>query len=548
MSLSAHPADSSTVYFGGPILTMVGVEPEYVEALVVRDGQIEFVGSKSDAQAIAGLDSNRVDLGGKALLPGFVDAHGHIIVAAHQIEQAWLRGEKVTSIPEMIQALKEQAVINDVQPGDWIIGAGWHPAVLAEHRPPTADELDEVSTEYPVMAIHASGHQASVNHKALELAGYIAGVADPEGGVIGRVEETDVPNGYLEEAPVFHLRTLMPPLASTKYVSLLDRAMTQWASNGFTTAQEDLLGGGASDDWDIVAAALAQGPLKIDVLGFVEPKNVAFARKNYGDRITDYVDGFRLGGIKIFLDGSLGGCTAWISQPYVGLEDSPNSCGVPTKSDEELDAQLDEFYPSDLQIQAHQNGDAALDQFMAGLTKAIAKHGKLDKRPVAIHCQLVRPEQWAQVNALGIIPSLYTSTFRDQADIVANLVGDRISQHNAAGTALANNVLWTTHNDAPLLPPSAMALLDGAVNRTSNAGNVYAPEVGVSTYEALKAITVSAAYQNFEEASKGTLEVGKLADLVILDRDPLAVDPTELLHVKVVETIKAGATVYTVDE
>ena len=543
----SHLPSPATVYSGGPILTMTGSSPEYVEALVVRDGLIACAGTASEAAEVAGLDSTHVDLSGKALLPGFIDAHGHLLVAAHQIEQAWLRDEKVTNIPEMIEALKQQAVINDVQPGDWIIGAGWHPAVLAELRPPTADELDQVSTEFPVMAIHASGHQASVNHKALELAGYGAGVADPEGGVIGRVEGTDVPNGYLEEAPVFYMRTLMPPLASTKYVSLMDRAMTQWASNGFTTAQEDLLGGGASDDWDIIGAAIAEGPLKIDVLGFVEPKNVGLAREKYGDRVSEYVDGFRLGGIKIFLDGSLGGATAWVSEPYVGMENSPNPVGVPTKSDEELEAELDEFYPSDLQIQAHQNGDAALDQFIAGLTKAIAKHGKLDKRPVGIHCQVVRPEQWAQIKELGIVPSLYPSTFRVQADIASGLIGERMVQFNAAGTALAQGVLWTAHNDAPLLPPSAMALLDGAVNRTSAAGNTYSPEVGVSTFEALKAITVSAAYQNFEEASKGTLEVGKLADLVILDRDPLTVDPGELMSVKVVETIKAGTTVYCAD-
>lgn len=534
-----------TLYTGGPILTMSGPTPEYVEALGVTDGTISFAGALSDAEALVSVQTHRVDLAGRAMLPGFVDAHGHIVVAAHQIEQAWLRGEKVTNIPEMIEALKAQAVINSTQPGEWIIGAGWHPSVLAEGRAPTADELDLVSTEFPVMAIHASGHQASVNHKALDLAGFTAGCAELDGGVIRRVEGTDIPDGYLEEAPVFALRRLMPPISAAKYVPLFVKAQEQWASFGFTSAQEDLLGGGAGDDWDLVCAALAAGPLLIDVLGFVPPAEVPRVRAEFADRITDYVDGFRVGGVKIFLDGSLGGGTAWMTEPYEGMAGKPNDCGVPTMTDEDLDAAFAEFYASDLQIQAHQNGDAALDQFLAATRKAVAQHGLLDKRPVAIHCQVVRPEQWAQARDLGIVPSIYTSTFRVQGDIVAALIGERMVNFNAAAAAQASGVIWTSHNDAPLLPASAMALIDGAVNRTSDRGNQYAPEQAVTVYEALRSTTWSAAYQSFEEDIKGSLEVGKNADLVILDCDPMAIDPAELLSVTVLETIKSGRTVYT---
>lgn len=534
-----------TLYTGGRILTMRGATPEYVEAVGVTDGRITFVGSAAEAEQQADGSTTRVDLGGRTMLPGFIDAHGHIVVAAHQLEQAWLRGEGVTNIPEMIEALKAKAIENGVKPGDWIVGAGWHPSVLAEGRYPTADELDLVSTEYPVMAIHASGHQASLNHKALEVAGYLPGCADPKGGVIWRVEGTDIPNGYIEESPLFYVRSLMPPLSADKYAPLMDRAMTQWASYGFTTASECCVGI-TPDDFDVIEGTLAAGPLKIDVLTYAEPQMLPKALEVLGEeRVGSYVDGLRLGGIKLFLDGSLGGATAWVTQPYVGMEGQPNDCGVARMTDDELIALFDEFYPSRFQVQAHQNGDAAIDQFLLAARTAIEKYGQLDKRPIAIHCQIARPEQWLMFDELGVIPSLYPSTMPEQIEVVAKVVGDRINLHNACGTVEEAGVLWTSHNDAPLLLPDAMAMVDGAVNRRSRAtGTAYATEVASSVYAALRSITASAAYQGFEEASKGTIEVGKLADLVVLDSDPLTVDPAAVGKVKVVETIKRGHSIY----
>jgi predicted amidohydrolase YtcJ len=536
-----------TLFTGGPILTMRGDEPEYVEALGVTGGAISFVGTASEAEASATPDTDRIDLQGAALLPGFIDAHGHIVVAAHQIEQAWLRGEGVTDIAGIIDALRRQMEVNDVRPGDWVVGAGWHSALLAEGRPPTADELDQVTTEHPVLAIHASGHQASMNHKALEVAGYGPGVENPPGGVIARVEGTDVPNGYVEESPLFYVRTLVPPLAPEKYVPLLSRAIAQWTSYGFTTAQEACLGI-APDDVALVQAAVESGAVSIDLLCFAEPHNLESVRQALGqERVGTYVGGVRLGGVKLFLDGSLGGATAWTTTPYVGMEDAEFPTGVARMSDDEAVALLDEFYPSEMQVQCHQNGDAAIDQFLTAVGAAVATHGLLDKRPVAIHCQLVRPEQWASMNELGIVPSIYTTTIAEQGDITAALIGDRVDEHNAAGTATAAGVTWTAHNDAPLVLPDAMAMVGPAVTRTTASGAVLAPEVATTPYEALRAITVHAAYQCFEEDSKGTLEPGKLADLVVLDADPLAVESTAITSITVLRTYKRGVQVHPVD-
>jgi predicted amidohydrolase YtcJ len=533
----------STLYHSGPILTMEGTDPAYAEALVVSDGVIRHVGSRADAEALQ--PDRSVDLAGRALLPGFIDAHGHIVVAAHQSEQAWLRGPHITSVADIVDALKDVATANGVQPGEWIVGNGFDFTALAEGRPPTAAELDEVSTDNPVIAFHASAHTASVNHRALELAGYGPGCPDPDGGRIDRLEGTDEPSGYLEEAPVFVMRSLQAPIPADRYARVFAKAVDIWACNGFTSAQECCLGSGGPDDFDILMAAAQNGPLPVDVLVFAEPQHMPKAREVLAGRTESYVDGLRFGGLKLFLDGSMSGRTAWLSQPYCGLAGQPNDRGVARYSDVDLAALVDQYYPTGIQIQAHINGDAALDQFLGAIETAITTHGRRDARPVAIHLGQVRPEQWQRIGVIGLVPSLLAGTFREMSDIVAEYVGaERMSWHYPAASAVEYGVEFTSHNDAPLIPQSAMALLDGLVNRTSGSGTVHAPEQAVSVFEALRSITTAAAYQSFEEDHKGTLTVGKRADLVILDRDPLAVDPAELLSVRVVETIKDGRTIF----
>lgn len=531
----------SILYHSGAIVTMEGNDPRYAEALVVADGVIRHVGSRAAAEALR--PDRSVDLAGKALLPGFIDAHGHIVVAARQSGQAWLRGPHIRSVADIVTQLREAAVANGVVPGEWIVGNGFDVTALAEGRPPTAAELDEVSTDNPVIAFHASGHTASVNHRALELAGYGPGCGDPDGGNIHRLPGTDEPSGYLEESPVFVMRALQGAIPPERYATAFADAVDLWARNGFTSAQECCLGSGGPDDFDILMSAAQAGSLPVDVLVFAEPQHLATARRSFSGHT--YLNGVRFGGLKVFLDGSMSGRTGWLSRPYCGMGGQPNAAGVARYSDSDLTTLVDEYYPGGVQVQAHVNGDAALDQFIAALEAAIDKHGRRDARPVGIHLGQVRPEQWQRIGVIGLVPSFLAGTFREMSDIVAEYVGpERMSWHYPAASAVEHGIDFTSHNDAPLIPQSGMALLDALVNRTSGSGRVYAPEQSVSVFEALRSITATAAYQNFEEDQKGTLTVGKKADLVILDRDPLTVDPAELLSLTVVETIKDGRTIF----
>jgi predicted amidohydrolase YtcJ len=220
---------------------------------------IRHVGSRAAAEALQ--PDRSVDLAGKALLPGFIDAHGHIVVAARQSGQAWLRGPHITSVTDIVRQLRETAAGNGVAPGEWVVGNGFDVTALAEGRPPTAAELDEVSTDNPVIAFHASGHTASVNHRALELAGYGPGCADPEGGHVDRLPGTDQPSGYLEEAPVFVMRSLQAPIPADRYARVFAKAVDIWACNGFTSAQECCLGSGGPDDFDILRAHVNENSL-----------------------------------------------------------------------------------------------------------------------------------------------------------------------------------------------------------------------------------------------------------------------------------------------
>ena len=259
-----------------------------------------------------------------------------------------------------------------------------------------------------------------------------------------------------------------------------------------------------------------------------------------------YVNRVRLGGVKFWLDGSLD--TAWFTQPYT--ENPPGKTGafagyrqIP---DEVLDGVFEKYWPTELQIHMHMNGDAAADQALAAIDKAVKKHGMRDHRPVFVHATWLRIDQIEKIRACGAIPSFLTAGIIPGGDAVVKLWGpERSAGAMAARTFLRSGLPFTFSHDAPVSPvPSILALVDAGVNRLSGSGKVVGPDERIPPYDALRAVTATAAYQLKEEQSKGTLEPGKLADLVILDRSPLKVEPTTIKDIVVVQTIKEGRTVY----
>jgi len=258
------------------------------------------------------------------------------------------------------------------------------------------------------------------------------------------------------------------------------------------------------------------------------------------------VNRVRLGGIKFWLDGSLD--TAWFTEPYTVNPPGKTGAfaGYRQIPDAVLDAAFDRFWATGLQIHMHMNGDAAADQALAAIAKAVKKHGMHDHRPVFVHASWVRPDQVEKIKACGAIPSFLPSGIVPGGDAVVRLWGPvRSAGAMAARSFLRAGLPFTFSHDAPVSPvPSILALVDAGVNRMSGSGQVIGPDERITPYQALRAVTATAAYQLKEEKTKGTLEVGKLADLVILEKNPLTVEPTTIKDIAVIETIKEGKTVW----
>jgi len=539
------------MYYNGDILTMEGDSAAYVEAILVKDGKIAFAGSKEEAMKRAGENHVMVDLEDKTLVPGFIDAHGHASLAGLQAVAANLLPAPdgpVSSIADVISAMKEweknnQAIIDKYQ---IIIGFGYDDAQLKEKLPPTADDLDKISTTLPVIVIHQSGHLAVVNHKVLELVGYTKGVKDPPGGVIRRKKGTDEPNGVLEEmASIIPIAKFYATLDTVANIGLAKAGIDAYLKFGFTTIQEGRAAAATVDTWKLLAS---RNEIPVDLAAYPDLVSQMDYMHTVGTQ-KNYTNHFRVAGVKLSLDGSVQGKTAWLTQPYlVPPPGQPRSYkGYPAiESDKAVDALVDSAFANNWQLITHCNGDAAADQFIGAVRQAANLYGNNDRRSVMIHAQAIRYDQLDSMKALGIIPSFFSmhtyywgDWHRDET-----LGKERAYKISPTATALNKNMLFTEHHDAPVALPSSIMILYTTVNRASRSGDIIGSNERVSPYVALESITKWAAYQYFEENTKGTLTAGKLADMVVLDKNPLKIEPGAIKDIQILETIKEGKTVY----
>ncbi len=535
------------VFFGGDIITMVGDTPQYAEAVVVQGGKISFTGTSAEAMNVAGAGHEMINLEGKTMLPGFIDGHAHFANFAAQAIGAQLlpppdAGAK--DIPTIISLLKEWNTPENRALTGWIFGTGFDDSVLEEKRFPTKQDLDEVTTEYPIIIIHISGHFASVNSKGLEVLGITGDTPNPEGGIIRRESNSNEPNGVLEElAAIPYMLDAITPKSEEAILQFFNAGQEMALSFGYTTAQE----GRAMGNNDMLIAMAEAGRLKLDVVSYVD---YLFVDKYMSTKWNskNYDNHFRIGGMKLTLDGSPQGRTAWRTQPYLIPPDgaSKDYAGYPAiPKDDDVTAIYEKAFQNNWQTLTHANGDAAMDQMIRTLKPLVEKFGNEDRRFVLIHGQYIREDQLDDYKDLDIITSLFplhTFYWGDwHKQIIGEELGNKISP---VRTALKKGIKITIHTDAPVALPNLMRVVWTAVNRTSRSGAIIGENERLTPYEALKAITDWSAYQHFEEDNKGTLEKGKIADLVILDKNPLKVMPDAIKDIQVAETIKDGETVF----
>lgn len=544
-SVAQAETQADIIYHNGTVITINDAQPE-AEAVAVKDGKIVAVGDRDDVMKMVSANTAKVDLGGKTLLPGFVDAHGHAYLIGIQATSANLlpppdgSGKDIASL----QALLKDWVANHedrVKRVGWIVGFGYDDSQLAEERHPTREDLDKVSTELPVLIIHQSGHLGVANSKALELAGVTAETPNPKGGVFRRKPDSQEPNGVMEEYAFFYLVSkLVANFDNNINDSLVEEGTRLAASFGYTTVQEGRASGDGLAAMKRVAAA---DKLLVDLVAYPD----ILAVEDIQPSLT-YSNRYRVGGAKLTIDGSPQGKTAWLTQPYFVPPDgqSKDYRGYGAIDEQTTYDAVEKAFSSGWQILTHANGDAASDVLIEAVRRAREKYPDVNNRPVLIHGQVLREEQVDQLKELDIFPSLFPMhTFYWGDWHRESVLGpERAENISPTGWVLARDMMFSTHHDAPVALPDSMRILSATVTRTTRTGRVLGPDHRVPVATALKAMTLWPAWQHFEEQSKGSIEVGKLADFVILSDNPLTVAPEKLSTLKVLETIKEGRSVF----
>lgn len=548
----------ATIYHNGDIITMKGEEPVYAGAVVESEGKIAFVGSYDEALSKFGDDAKKIDLEGKTLLPGFIDGHGHLYntgmlsLSANVLPPPDGPGanfdQLVTSIKAWTETENGKFLVGKM---GWIIANGYDDSQLEEKEHPTKNVLDKISSEVPVVVIHQSGHLACVNSKALALLGYDKNSKDIEGGLIRRSKGGE-PNGVLEEAAFFNaiLPIILEKTDKELQLKSVQKGQEEYAKQGYLTAQD---GRSTSDVTSAFQIAAKENKFFIDVVSYPDIVwNKAGVTNDYYHADKHYTNHYRIGGVKLTLDGSPQGKTAWLSKCYHVNPDGKEGCykGYPIMADEKAVEYVTTAFANKWQILCHTNGDAAIDQFFKAVNSALKTNGYPNHRSVMIHGQTLRKDQIPELKKLEILPSLFPMhTFYWGDWHKESVLGaERAAYISPTRDVLAAGITLTSHHDAPVTFPNALRVLDATVNRTTRSNFILGPDQRLTPYEGLKTLTEWAAIQYFEEDKKGTLEEGKLADFVILEQNPLRIEPSQINTIRVMESIKEGVTVFKLDD
>ncbi|MBL6745920.1 MAG: amidohydrolase [Pseudomonadales bacterium] len=536
--------DADLIFLGQNIITM---DASNVSAVAVRGDRIVVAGSEQDARALQGEGTLVIELGERALLPGFIDAHGHFAGVARYADMLDLSSPPVgdvTSVDDIVRKLQRRIENRNIPPGELVYGYGYDDSLLAELRHPDRDDLDRASSDHPIVIRHVSGHLLAANSMALQEAGVGANTADPAGGIIRRRPGSDEPDGVMEETAMQFFPGTGELLTPQRQSELRREAVQIYAGYGITTIQDSnvsqayvdrLKAEGLEQEYAADIVTLVMGnPLPDDVLATVAAD-------------TSYTGGVRNGGVKFTLDGSPQGRTAWMSEPYNAGPPGAAADYVAYPS-YDPDAWLNRIGPlleRGVPVLAHANGDAAIELMIDGVANAIAAGPVPDHRSVIIHAQLIREDQLDRVAELGIIPSFYSVHPFFWGDWHRLSFGEERARFiSPVQAAIARDIPFTVHNDSPIVPPDMMRLVEITVNRETRSGFVLGPDQRASVMQALHAITLGAAYQYFEEDEKGSITVGKRADLVILEDNPLTVATSELGEVSVLETFARGKSIF----
>lgn len=531
---------SEAIYTNASIWTGVPGAPR-AEAIAVLDGRIVAIGTTAQVAKLAGPATRTVDLGGAFVVPGLIDTHTHFISGGFQLAGVDLRG--ATSREDFVRRLGEFAA--KLPKGRWILGGDWdHEAWGGEL--PRRDWIDAVTPDNPVFVNRLDGHMALANSRALELAGVTKDTKDPDGGLIVRDppragEQTGEPTGILKDEAMALVNRVQPAPSEAEQDEALERALKHAASQGLTQVHHM----GTWDDLAVFRRAGARGALPLRVYAFVPldtwPRLAELVRREgRGD------DRLRWGGLKGFVDGSLGSTTAWFHDPYT---DAPNTSGLVVTDPARLASDIRKADAAGLQVAVHAIGDRANDWLLDTFAHVETANGPKDRRFRIEHAQHLSRAALSRFAALDVIPSMQPYHAIDDGRWAGKRIGpERIRTTYAFRSLLDGKARLAFGSDWTVAPISPLEGIYAAVTRRTlddrNPGG-WVPDQKITVEEALRAYTAGGAWAGFQEDRLGTLEHGRLADFVALAADPFQVAPEEIRNVRVLRTVVGGRDIYT---
>ena len=525
------------VFQNGKIIT-IDPQESIQQAVAVKFGRILDVGSTDQIKPLIGPDTEVFDLGGKTVIPGLIDSHCHMAMVGvgRMLTQDLSEEAGIHSIKDIQTVLAKRA--GNTPPGDWVTGFQEDDSKLAEKRHPTRWELDEGSREHPIIISTVGGHFSIANSQAFEMAGITKDTPDPVGGKFDRDPETGDITGGCHEKAIEMIRPdwLGIPNREQSYQGA-KQILEECASVGLTCIYDTVEGPQIRAFLDLKNAGELPVRVRMDVMihQFPELEKLGIYR-GLGD------DWLKMCGLKFFFDGAISARTAAVSEPYL---DKPDFYGVFATTREIATKTIMDAYAEGYRISAHANGDSAIEMYLDIMEEAQAKYPRDDPRNRDIHCTVINPDIVQRIKKLGMLPTIFGPYVYYHGDkLIPSFGEERLERMFAARSFLDAGVMLSAHSDHPCAPFPPLMALHGLVNRTTKAGKPIGQSQKISVMEALKLYTINAAYQSFDENELGSLEPGKLADMLILGEDILTIDTDKIIDIKIEKTIIGGKIVY----
>ncbi len=509
-------------------------------AIALDGDRILAVGDRESLAPYVGPETRLRDMEGRTIMPGFCDAHGHIILLASMLDWEDLNAPPIgecRTLEDCLSRLRERAARTPA--GQWILARGFDDTLMREKRFPTRQELDAVTSDHPVFVQHISIHLGVLNSAGFAALGIDEHTPDPEGGVIRHMEDGSL-HGVVEERAMFDLVSPRLPVFPLEHqVENIARASREiYAEQGVTTALD-------AGVLDCESAEALQEANRRGLLAVRVHMNPYY----YLDRSDPRLQPggmISVGGSKIMSDGSIQGFTAYLSKPYhTPYKGDASFRGYPAYSREELFSIIEEAHRRG-QLLIHTNGDGAVDDALDALEAAQAKYPRSDCRHIIIHAQTIRDDQLDRLDKAGFTPTFFVPHVYYWGDRHRDIFlgPERAARMDPIRSGMKRGLVCTSHCDTPITPVRPFLSIWACVNRLTSSGKPLGPEERISVKEALRAHTINSAWQHFEEKDKGSLEAGKLADLIVLDTNPLECAPEALKDIRVLETVVGGETVF----